>query len=364
MSTNKNKERVLFIPKKLRIGFKKRPNSADGLLSYVIYFDEKNKIRKETSFLGWIDKTIPTMDLENNEISGFRILTSIKRNPYHFGDATEKVRIYDPRGFEFEISMSNLIFLFDHGNLIDLEYKSKCVYSWNKGELILLPVNSLAYKTNVDKLALINNKLKEKDMIIGASYSLKKSNEELIYLGKYFYLKSYNYSKNTNKLIKSLDLLNTKSAISIKQYTELNKEKYIFLKVENNNAEIVSYTSLTAIEEVKNEMAMSLEEVDKITKTNSFKNTPFEFTENKNFKSVYFFENEKYEFILSSAGHFSTNYNVVIIDKAKNTIIKNNTLSEELEIYVKRLIEKTKMTKEHLNAKYLKISGKELFITL
>ena len=47
MSTNKNKERVLFIPKKLRIGFKKRPNSADGLLSYVIYFDEKNKIRNQ-----------------------------------------------------------------------------------------------------------------------------------------------------------------------------------------------------------------------------------------------------------------------------------------------------------------------------
>ena len=40
------------------------------------------------------------------------------------------------------------------------------------------------------------------------------------------------------------------------------------------------------------------------------------------FINVYFFENEKYEFILSSAGHFSTNYNVVIIDKAKNTIIK------------------------------------------
>lgn len=367
MSATKNQEKVLFIPKKLRVGFKKRDGTADGLLSYVIYFDEKNKIRKETSFLSWIDEKIPTMDLDNNEISGFRILTNIKRNPYHFGDATEKVRIYDPRGFEFEISISNMIFLLDHGNIIDLEYKTKCVFSWHKSDLILLPVNSVAHANNTEKQKLLGNNLKEKDMIVGGSYSLKKSSNELIYLGKYFYIQSYNYSKNKEELINTLDKMNAKPAITIKQYSEILKEKYIFLSVDGEGKskrwDIVSYSALGSIEELKNETAMSLEEVNEITETNSFKNKPFDSKVNKDFKGVYHFENEKYEFFIASQGHYSTSYNCVVIDKNKKTIVKNDSFSEDLEKYVKELIEKTKRTKDHLNSKYMEIAGREIFIS-
>lgn len=112
-------------------------------------------------------------------MEGLRVLTNIKRNPYHFGEATEKVRVYDPRGFEFEISLSNFIFLLDHGDIKGLEYQGKYVFSWSKKELILLPVNSLSYSENIKKVEKINNKLKEKDMIVGASYSFKKKMKSL-----------------------------------------------------------------------------------------------------------------------------------------------------------------------------------------
>lgn len=363
-----SQEQVLFIPKKLRVGFKKRPKeTADGYISYVIYFDEKNKIRKEKSFLNWCDNDIPKMDLENTEITGFRILTSIKRNPYHFGDATEKVRIYDPRGFEFEITMSNLIFLFDHGNLIDLEYKGKCVYSWNKGDLVLLPVNSIAYKKNTEKLELIHNKIKESEMVVGGSYSLKRSNEELIYLGKYFYLKSYHYCKNKEELVNVLDKLPNKNAITIKEYSAIDKERYIFLKVTTSNEkeiwDIEEYSSLSPIEELKKEDAMSIEEVDVIVNTTSFSSTPFNFVLERDQTRYHYCENEKYEFFLYLYHQYSSGYDCLVLDKIKKTVVKENNYSKEMIKYIEELKEKTKRTKEHVFSKKLKIANKLLVIS-
>lgn len=39
----------IFIPKKLKIGFQNRTDTYTQKLAYVIYYDEKNKLRKEQS---------------------------------------------------------------------------------------------------------------------------------------------------------------------------------------------------------------------------------------------------------------------------------------------------------------------------
>lgn len=39
----------IFIPTKINIGFQERSDTYTGKLAYVIYFDEKGKLRKETS---------------------------------------------------------------------------------------------------------------------------------------------------------------------------------------------------------------------------------------------------------------------------------------------------------------------------
>lgn len=49
----------IFIPTKINVGFQKRKDTYTGKLAYVIYFDEKGKLRKETSWQGWRDEGIP-----------------------------------------------------------------------------------------------------------------------------------------------------------------------------------------------------------------------------------------------------------------------------------------------------------------
>ena len=48
----------LFIPRKIRVGFQERGGTYTGKLAYVIYYDEKGKLRKEASWESWRKKEI------------------------------------------------------------------------------------------------------------------------------------------------------------------------------------------------------------------------------------------------------------------------------------------------------------------
>lgn len=55
----------IFIPKVINVGYQKRSDTYTGKLAYVIYYDEKNKLRKEASWQNWRDKEIPNDEFEN-----------------------------------------------------------------------------------------------------------------------------------------------------------------------------------------------------------------------------------------------------------------------------------------------------------
>ena len=57
----------IFIPKKLKIGFQKREDTFTKKLAYVIYYDEKNKLRKEQSWKSWRDEKIVPLDAKEND---------------------------------------------------------------------------------------------------------------------------------------------------------------------------------------------------------------------------------------------------------------------------------------------------------
>lgn len=48
----------LFIPSKIKVGFQDRSGTYTGKLAYVIYYDNKNVLRKEKSWESWRDKKI------------------------------------------------------------------------------------------------------------------------------------------------------------------------------------------------------------------------------------------------------------------------------------------------------------------
>ena len=177
----------IFMPDKIRVGYQKREGTYTGKLAYVIYYDEKGKLRKETSWAGWRHKNIKPEDFVNEPTEGF--VLNKKAGGYNSGwnHRNTYVRVYDPRGFEFEIDVSNLLYILDNtSSIIGKGLEGEFVYGWDGGNLVLIPTSSPDYKVleQYNKLRKSGKKFKGTDMIVGATY-LTKSNEERIYLGRF-----------------------------------------------------------------------------------------------------------------------------------------------------------------------------------
>ena len=92
---------ALFIPSKIRVGFQERKGTFTGKLAYVIYYDEKGKLRKEGSWESWRDKNMEPVEFDNTPQTGFIFNKGIQRTAEWFGTGRSVVRLYDSRDFEF-----------------------------------------------------------------------------------------------------------------------------------------------------------------------------------------------------------------------------------------------------------------------
>lgn len=212
----------LYIPKDLKVGFQKRSETYTGRLGYVIYFDDKGKLRKETSWENWRHKPedsagrlydpekkryynsketygdfVAPIDLKNDPIEGFVLNKNAGgvHSGYGWNDRIEKVRVYDPRGFEFEISIPNLLFILQECNAIKGKgLEGEFVYSWDKTELVLLPTCSAEYKECLGFTKLQAKSVSKKDLIPGHLYQDKDENK-YCYIGRdYFCQEGGGYS--------------------------------------------------------------------------------------------------------------------------------------------------------------------------
>lgn len=177
----------IFIPEKINVGFRERSDTYTQKLAYIIYFDEKGILRKETSWNSWRDEKIDPQIHNNEPTSGF--VLNKKAGGYSTGwnHRQTYVRVYDPRGFEFEISVPNLLYILENTNSIKGKgLEGEFVYGWDGKELVLIPTESPDYVeiTNFNKLVHNQVKLKGKDLKLGGTY-LTKDNEEWIYLGRF-----------------------------------------------------------------------------------------------------------------------------------------------------------------------------------
>ena len=186
----------LIIPDKLKVGFQNRDGTYTGKLAYVIYIDAKGVVRKEKSWESWRDKKIKPVEIDNTPTEGFVLNKKVGgyKSEWNYRDA--HVRVYDPRDFEFEISVPNLLFILtqcDCSRGKGLE--GKFVYAWEGTELVLLPVSCEEYTKSKVFTDLQTKAVKGKELIPGASYVTKKQ-ETLVYLGRfeYHWLTSARYS--------------------------------------------------------------------------------------------------------------------------------------------------------------------------
>lgn len=184
----------IFIPKSINVGYQTRSDTYTKKLAYVIYYDEKGKLRKEASWNSWRDDKIEPQEFTNEPTSGF--VLNKKVGDYSSGWEHRKsyVRIYDPRNFEFEITIENLLYILENTSSIKGKgLEGEFVYGWDGKDLVLIPTESPDYKSISEYNDIVHNNqtIKAKDLIVGATY-LTKDNRELVYIGKFDYY-SYGY---------------------------------------------------------------------------------------------------------------------------------------------------------------------------
>lgn len=293
---------VSFIPKKINVGYQLRSDTYQNKLAYVIYFDEKNILRKEKSWNSWRNKDIPNDIFDNKLTEGFVLNTVVGGDRSNWGRDTY-IRVYDPRGFEIEISIENLLTILKYNNSIKGKaLEGKYCYSWSGSTLILLSENDPEYKINIENTnkKLNNEFLKPKDIKIGFSYK-DKNNKELIYLGKHIYYSDY--CRNKNK----------------------DKENYIFCNIENE----LFYKKLTInkylFEETSNEIHPKyLEKLDLLNRISDFNI--------KNDKYTYKLDKEDFEYIKTlddkTLSHSIYNFNFFY----KNIDFRFNIDNKKIEV--------------------------------
>lgn len=187
----------IFIPKTITAGFQKRYDTYTGQLAYIIYTDEKGVLRKEKSWNGWRDETILPVTCENVPTSGFVLNKKTGGDSTGWNHRQTYVRVYDPRGLEFEITISNLLYILENTNSIKGKgLEGEFVYGWDGTELLLIPTSAPDYAELVAYNQIIYDKkiIKARDLKIGGTYKTKQ-NKELIYMGRFDY---YDYG-GTNK---------------------------------------------------------------------------------------------------------------------------------------------------------------------
>lgn len=179
----------IFVPSKINVGFQNRKGTYTGKLAYVIYFDEKGKLRKEPSWNNWRNKEIPNEIYDNEPTEGFVLNKKVGGVEESWGWDARKTytRVYDPRGFEFEITIPNLLWILENCNCIKGKgLEGQFVYGWDGKDLVLVPTESPDYKEIEAKSAIRHNDefVKAKELIVGATYETLKG-EKYVYMGKH-----------------------------------------------------------------------------------------------------------------------------------------------------------------------------------
>lgn len=327
----------LFIPDKIKVGYNEREDTYTKKLAYVIYYDQKGVLRKETSWKNWIQEEMGINDFDNVPTEGFVLNKGVggARESYGWNSRNEYIRIFDPRGFEFEISVANLLWLLQECTSIKGKgLVGEFVYSWDGKELVLLPVDTMEYKNCQSYTKLQSGKITSKDLESGSIYMDSKQ-KKLIYLGKYDYYdhqiypstNAYNNPKPSKKYIFT-DEDDKKNIIS---YSGLNSIKErLTTNVIDGYADMLSYfldetTYSTTFKEFRFD---NLTEDD--LKTKSYSLTVFQ----KNEKITLYSRNDRYEiYKYGSTNYYQALTTEELLQLKKRIAVFNNGIERNLMTY-------------------------------
>lgn len=181
-------ETRFFIPQKINVGYQTRSDTYTGKLAYVIYFDQTGKLRKEASWNSWRNEKIDNTIFNNEPLEGFVLNKHVGGCKSGWDFRQSYTRVYDPRGFEFEITIDNLLWILEwedclHGKGLTGKY----CYGWVYDQLYLIPCSTEDYaksKEMSDNM-FAQYGMSKNDLVVGASYKIKATDEPLVYIGSF-----------------------------------------------------------------------------------------------------------------------------------------------------------------------------------
>lgn len=186
---------LFTVPQKIKVGFQNREGTYTGRLAFVVRDDPKAKNR---SWEGWRDCGIDPQHFDNLPLEGFVLNRSVggARNSYSWNPRNEAIRVYDPRGFEFEISVPNLLLILANTDCSRGKgLEGKFVYGWDKNRLVLLPEESVEYRESIRYTDNKTQTVPKKQIHPGLVYETKQL-ERITYLGELpFFFDSQYYSR-------------------------------------------------------------------------------------------------------------------------------------------------------------------------
>lgn len=179
---------------------------------------------------------VKPFEFENVPMEGFVLNKKAGGNNTGWNHRNTYCRVYDPRGFEIEITIPNLLYILENSNSIRGKgLEGKFVYGWQGTELVLIPEQSPEFEEMIGFTKLQEMNLTKKELIPGGIY-ISAHKERLTYLGD-----GFEYSKYQNKLSsakkmwfnrdndKGVNYISTRDIKDIKKYTGEMDSNYVNL---------------------------------------------------------------------------------------------------------------------------------------
>jgi hypothetical protein len=204
---------------KVYVGFQGRRGVDEVPLGFLTpYTDDQAGQKRRDTVDAWAkgryggNKTFNSVELDNEPMIGFEVGRSIRRSGGWNGSGASYVRVKDPRGFELEITIENLVMIMNE-NLIDNgEIMAECVWGRDGNRNILLPTNSEPYKASKQMAKSLSEVISLKEVKPGDMIKLIDGTEGMylggmyaLYRRPYYYYDSDLYVSNKRYVIAEAD---------------------------------------------------------------------------------------------------------------------------------------------------------------
>jgi len=180
------------------------------------------------------------MTFKNEAVSGFKIVDCTERCGSYYSNNTV-IDIEDPRGFQLQISVGNLIALMEDYDIKQGEIMGSCLWARDKNQIYLVSTQSELYKKTLQTTVVRNSaKGKIKDLSVGDVVLIGKDETKYIYIGTY----------HTAGLVRAINTINTfisdKAKSYFLEYAYYNRFINDYVKYDNygsyvNNVEALTY---------------------------------------------------------------------------------------------------------------------------